>query len=182
MKLTPAMEGAVLHWGEMGERWGVNRTVAQIHALLYLVARPMDAEEIARTLSVARSNVSNSLRELQNWGLVSANHVIGGRRDYYECVDDVTVMFQLIMDERKRRELDPTIEALQACIALSRTDGRKEVGTTRQLNKLHKFLIQLSDCYEFFRVVPPDQLLKLVKMGSRTAQSVVPGRLVAASR
>ena len=89
MKLTPVMEKYILHWGEMGTRWGVNRTVSQIHALLYLSPTPLAAEEITETLSVARSNVSTSLKELQNWGLIRVTHVMGDRRDHFAPMQDV---------------------------------------------------------------------------------------------
>src|SRR6204780_4964074 len=102
--LNPIAEKFVLHWGEMGARWGINRTVAQIHALLYLSPRPMHAEEIAATLSVARSNVSNSLRELQGWGIVRVAHVLGDRRDHFESLKDVWEIFRIVAEERKRRE------------------------------------------------------------------------------
>src|SRR5215207_6177364 len=104
VQLPPVMQKFVLHWGEMGTRWGINRTVGQIHALLYLSARPLHAEEIAETLAVARSNVSTSLRELQGWGIVRIAHVMGDRRDHFESMSDVWEMFRLILDERKKRE------------------------------------------------------------------------------
>src|ERR1700734_1465727 len=94
--LTPVQERFILHWGEMGARWGINRTVAQIHAVLYLSPRPLHAEELAATLSVARSNVSNSLRELQGWGIVRVVHVLGDRRDHFESLKDVWQMFDII--------------------------------------------------------------------------------------
>src|SRR5213080_2292849 len=115
--LTPVMRKFILHWGEMGTRWGVNRTVAQVHALLYLSPRPLDAEEIAKTLTVARSNVSTSVRELVSWGIVRPVHVLGDRREHYECLKDVSEMFRLIVEQRKRRELDPTIQLLRNCRA-----------------------------------------------------------------
>src|SRR6476469_846448 len=113
MELTPVAQRFILHWGEMGARWGINRTVAQIHALLYLSPRPLNAEEIADTLGVARSNVSNSLKELQNWGIVRVAHVMGDRRDHFESMKDVWEMFRVIMDERKKRETDPTLQLLR---------------------------------------------------------------------
>src|SRR5712675_2991731 len=109
MNLSPMTEKFVLHWGEMGTRWGISRTVAQIHALLYLSPKPLTAEEIADTLSVARSNVSTSLKELQSWGIIRIVHVLGDRRDHFESIKDVWEMFQIVMDERKRREIDPTL-------------------------------------------------------------------------
>src|ERR1700733_3281129 len=108
MEMTPVVRKFVLHWGEMGTRWGINRTVAQIHALLFASANPLTAEEIALTLSVARSNVSTSLHELQGYGIVKVVHVIGDRRDHFESLKNVWEMFRLILDERKKRECDPT--------------------------------------------------------------------------
>src|SRR5579864_6394498 len=116
MKLSPVQQKFVLHWGEMGTRWGINRTVAQIHALLYLSPKPLDAEEIADTLGVARSNVSNSLKELQSWKIVKVVHVMGDRRDHFESLHDTWTLFQTIMDERKRREIDPTVAVLRQCV------------------------------------------------------------------
>src|SRR5688572_540586 len=104
MSLTPTQQKFVLHWGEMGTRWGINRTVAQIHALLYLSPKPLHADEMVETLQVARSNVSNSLKELQAWGIVKVVHVLGDRRDHFECMKDVWDMFRIVLDERKRRE------------------------------------------------------------------------------
>ena len=116
-RLSPAAQKFVLHWGEMGTRWGINRTVAQIHALLFIAQKPLPADEIAATLGIARSNVSTSLRELQNWGIVRVVHVLGDRRDHFESMKDVFEMFRVIARERKRRELDPTASVLRDCIA-----------------------------------------------------------------
>lgn len=113
MELTPISQRFVLHWGEMGTRWGVNRTVAQIHALLFLAGRPMHAEELAETLGVARSNVSNSLKELQNWRLVRVAHVLGDRRDHFETSGEVWELFRTIVEERQRREIEPTLLLLR---------------------------------------------------------------------
>jgi DNA-binding transcriptional regulator GbsR (MarR family) len=114
--LGPVGRRFVLHWGEMGWRWGVNRTVSQMHALLFLLGRPMHAEEIAELLQVARSNVSNSLRELENLKLVRVTHLVGDRRDHYETVKDPWDLMRIIVRERKAREFDPTIEELRACV------------------------------------------------------------------
>src|SRR6267378_130924 len=100
MPLTPIEQKFILHWGEMGTRWGINRTVAQVHALLFVSPKPLHAEEIASTLAVARSNVSTSLRELQGWGIVRVIHVLGGRRDHIKAGKDVWEMFGTILEER----------------------------------------------------------------------------------
>ena len=115
MKLSPAVEKYVLHWGEMGTRWGTNRTVAQIQALLYLSPKPMRADEIVDILSVARSNVSTSIRELQSYGLVRMTHILGDRRDYFESLSDVWELFRVIIEQRKQRELNPTLSMLKVC-------------------------------------------------------------------
>jgi len=113
MELTETARRFVVHWGEMGSNWGVNRSVSQIHALLYFHGRPLHAEEISETLSIARSNVSTSLKELLNWNLVRSTHVLGDRRDYFETSLDVWELFRTIVRERKEREFDPTVRLLK---------------------------------------------------------------------
>src|SRR6478672_1798099 len=127
--LSAVAEKFILHWGEMGTRWGINRTVAQIHAVLFLSPRPMHAEEIAATLGVARSNVSTSLRELQNWGIVRVIHVLGDRRDHFESMKDVWEMFRVILDERKKRETDPTLHLLRDLSIQSEKRGAADAYT-----------------------------------------------------
>src|ERR1700679_815244 len=117
MKLTPIMQKYILHWGEMGTKWGVNRSVAQIHALLYICGQPLPADEIAHLLSIARSNVSNGLKELQSWGIVRVAHTMGDRRDHFEALSDVWETFRHILTERKRREATPTLRLLRDCAA-----------------------------------------------------------------
>src|SRR6187455_1351360 len=112
-ELSAVQRKFVLHWGEMGTRWGVNRTVAQVHALLYLSPNPLNADDIVETLEVARSNVSTSLKELQGWGIVRLVHVQGDKRDHFESMKDVWEMFRVVMDERKKREFDPTLQLLR---------------------------------------------------------------------
>jgi DNA-binding transcriptional regulator GbsR (MarR family) len=165
--LTPAMEGFVLHWGEMGTRWGVNRTVAQIHALLYLSPKPLCAEEIADTLSVARSNVSNSLRELQSWGIVRVVHVMGDRRDHFESMADVWEMFQVILDERKKRECDPTLAELRRLVADAEKSGKKDAHTHERLTEMMNFFETMSRWYSQMRGMPTGSVIRFVKMGNR---------------
>src|ERR1700692_2272968 len=112
MQLTNSMKQFILHWGEMGTRWGVNRTVAQVHALLYLSPEPLTAEEIADALSVARSNVSTSLKELQNWNLIQTDNRRGDRRDYFRTSADVWTLFLTVVDQRVEREIMPTMMML----------------------------------------------------------------------
>src|SRR5688572_24967543 len=129
MSLTTIQEKFILHWGEMGTRWGINRTVAQVHALLYLSPRPLNAEEITERLGVARSNVSNSLRELQGWGIVRVVHLLGDRRDHFESLKDVWEMFRIIVDERKKREADPTLNMLREAVTDAKKPGAADTYT-----------------------------------------------------
>jgi DNA-binding transcriptional regulator GbsR (MarR family) len=167
MQLTPIMQKFILHWGEMGTRWGINRTVAQIHALLFLAPSPLDAEEIAATLGVARSNVSNSLRELQSWGIVRITHVLGDRRDHFECMKDVWEMFRLILDERKKRECDPTLALLRESVSLSRKPGNADVYTRDRLADMLQLFEVMSDWYDKTRRIPTPTVVKTVKMGDK---------------
>src|SRR5579871_3191718 len=137
--LTPVQQKFILHWGEMGARWGINRTVAQIHALLYISPKPVNAEEIVEVLSVARSNVSTSLKELQGWGIVKMVHVLGDKRDHFESMKDVWEMFRVVLDERKRREIDPTLAMLRECIAEAEQGKARDAHTLERLQSLRDF-------------------------------------------
>ena len=166
--LSPLSRRFVLHWGEMGSRWGVNRTVAQIHALLFLSAKPLDAEEIAETLNVARSNVSNSLRELQNWGIVKVVHVMGDRRDHFECMKEVWDMFRIILDERKKRETDPTLNVLRECVTEAKKSG--DAHTRDRLNDMLGFFEVMTAWYEQTRRMPTSACMRFVKLGDKVAK------------
>lgn len=166
-ELTPVKEKFILHWGEMGTRWGINRTVAQIHALLYLADRPLNAEEIATTLSVARSNVSNSLRELQSWGIVKITHVMGDRRDHFVSLTDVWEMFQIILDERKRREIDPTLVMLRDCLAETNKKSRADALVRERVSAMVDFFETTSSWYQDLRRLPTGAVVKFVKMGGK---------------
>lgn len=148
MPLSPIDEKFVLHWGEMGTRWGINRTVAQVHALLFISPKPLHAEEIATTLTVARSNVSNSLRELQGWGIVRLAHVLGDRRDHFESVKDVWEIFRIVAQERKRREIDPTLRVLRECVSDLESAGAGSAYTRERLEQMLVFLTTTSSLFE----------------------------------
>jgi DNA-binding transcriptional regulator GbsR (MarR family) len=168
MTLTPIQERFILHWGEMGARWGINRTVAQIHALLYLSPKPLNAEEIAETLCVARSNVSNSLRELQGWGIVKLAHAMGDRRDHFESMKDVWEMFRVILDERKKRETDPTLLLMRE---LADESKRGETPYTRErLQDMQQFFEQMTTWYEQTRRIPTPAVLRMVKLGDKVVK------------
>lgn len=171
MELKPIAERFILHWGEMGSRWGVNRTVAQIHALLYLAGRPMDAEEIAVTLGVARSNVSNSLKELQSWRLVRVVHLMGDRRDHFETSTDVWELFKLIVEGRRQREIDPTISVLRDC--LSHPEIRNEdAGTEQRIKETLEFIEVLTTWSEEMLRLQPETLMKAMGVGAKISRAV----------
>ena len=133
-QLSSVQRSFILHWGEMGTRWGINRTVAQVHALLYISPQPLNADHIVEALEVARSNVSTSLKELQGWGIVRLVHVQGDKRDHFESLKDVWEMFRIVMDERKKREFDPTMHMLRACIAEAERT-RRPTNTPRSVSR-----------------------------------------------
>jgi DNA-binding transcriptional regulator GbsR (MarR family) len=164
--LTPVSERFVLHWGEMGSRWGVNRTVAQIHALLFISARPMHADEITQTLGVARSNVSNSLRELQSFNLVRLVHLLGDRRDHFESSGDVWELLRAIVRERKAREFDPTIAVLRECLA--HPDLARETPAARQrIQETLSLMDTLSSWVDDMLKLPHETLMKILRLGSK---------------
>jgi len=167
MRLTPIMEKFILHWGEMGTRWGVNRTVAQIHALLYLSNDPLDAESITDTLGVARSNVSTSIKELQSWGLVKTVHVLGDRRDHFESFKDLWEITRIIVNERKKREIDPTISVLRQCVLESEADNKTDTAIKVRIEETLQFIQMMSDWYEQMKDVPTPTITKLMKIGSK---------------
>ncbi len=165
--LTPVQQKFILHWGEMGTRWGINRTVAQIHALLFISPRPLHAEEIAETLGVARSNVSTSLKELQGWGIVKLLHVLGDKRDHFESMKDVWEMFRIVLDERKRREIDPTLLMLRECIAEADAQKDKDAYTRERLQVLCDFFEATTAWYTQIRKWPASALARFVKLGDK---------------
>jgi DNA-binding transcriptional regulator GbsR (MarR family) len=169
MLLTPVMRKYVLHWGEMGQRWGVNRSVAQIHALLWLAEGPLPAEVIAETLAIARSNVSTSLRELQGWNLVRLVHREGDRRDHFEARQDPWDMLMTIVEGRKRREIDPTLEILRECVAEAEADGTTPASVKAKLKGMQTFMEQVNGWYEQMRGVPKPTLIKLVNLGAKVS-------------
>ncbi len=168
MKLTPLTSKYVLHWGEMGTKWGINRSVAQIHALLYICGRPLPAEEIADLLSIARSNVSNGLKELQGWGLVRVAHTLGDRRDHFEALGDVWETFRHILIERKRRESDPTLRLLRECVdeaAAVHKPTDDDARVRRRLEEMLEFFELANAWGERAGGFLPKTLKRLAKMG-----------------
>jgi len=170
-QLTPVQEKFILHWGTMGQQWGINRTVAQIHALLFISPRPLPAEEIAETLRVARSNVSNSLRELEGWGIIRTVSVIGDRRDHFESLSDVWELFRVILEERKRREFDPTFALLRECVAESEKN-KADAFTHERLKSLLGFFETVGTWFEQLRKLPNPSIVKFIKLGDKVLKTL----------
>jgi DNA-binding transcriptional regulator GbsR (MarR family) len=166
MTLTTSMKEFILHWGEMGTRWGVNRTVAQVHALLYLSPESLTAEDIADALSVARSNVSTSLKELQNWNLVQIDSRIGDRRDYFRTTADVWTLFLTVVDQRVEREILPTMAMLQRLVIQARAERPAQPAVTARITAMQLFLEELHGWYLQVRKLPPSTLHSLISIGS----------------
>lgn len=160
----------VLHWGEMGARWGINRTMAQIHALLFISETPLHAEEICEVLGVARSNVSTSLRELQNWKVVKITHVMGDRRDHFAATKDVFEMFRTIAMERKKREVDPTLGALRECIAEADPSHKEDAYARQRLKDLEEFFEMSNGWFEKVSKLPAGRVRKAMKLGDKVFQ------------
>jgi len=162
--LPPVDQKFILHWGEMGTRWGINRTVAQVHALLFLSPKPLHAEEISSALAVARSNVSNSLRELQGWGIARVVHVLGDRRDHFESVKDVWEIFRIVAEERKRREIDPTVRVVDECVKDLKEAGAANAYTRERLEEMLGFLTATSGLFEEMLRLPMPALKGMTRL------------------
>jgi DNA-binding transcriptional regulator GbsR (MarR family) len=164
MILSPVMEKFVDCWGEMGSKWGVNRTVAQAHAVFYLSPDPLSADDIAATLSCSKSNVSTCLRELEGWGLVRTVHLRGKRRQYYEAIKEPWEMFRLILDERKRREIDPTVAVLRECIKEANQSVQKDAYTAERFHAALEFFEATIPLYDELRQLPKGSIQSLVRL------------------
>lgn len=170
MVLTPVMQKFILHWGEMASRWGINRTVAQIHALLYLSPKALNAEEIAETLGVARSNVSTSIKELQSWDIVRVAHVMGDRRDHFESMKDVWEMFRIILDQRKKRETDPTLRLLRELSEEAKHKGQADAHVRERIDEMKSFFELMTQWYEQTRPMSTPAVIRMCKLGDKVAK------------
>ena len=166
MKLNPVAERFILHWGEMGSKWGVNRTVSQIHALLYLAGKPMPADEIVDTLGVARSNVSNSIKELLNWKLIYVVHSMGDRRDHFATSTDVWELFRVVVSERKEREFDPTIDVLHECLKSDEL-SHESTAVQQRIKDTLVLMESLSTWGDQMLKLEPETLMKVMKLGAK---------------
>jgi DNA-binding transcriptional regulator GbsR (MarR family) len=181
-RLPAAVQQFVLRWGDLGGQWGVNRSVAQIQALLYLSDRPLTAEDIAEALGMARSNVSNSIHELIIWKLIRRVPVLGDRRDHFEAEADLWQILTRIAQGRKEREIDPAVAALRH--VLQAADGDPTLGNVARarLHEMHAFITTLDDWFGQMLTVPPSTLMRLIKLGSRVVNLLGLGRAKAAKK
>jgi DNA-binding transcriptional regulator GbsR (MarR family) len=175
-QLSAPVERFILHWGDMGGHWGVNRSVAQIHALLYLSVRPLTADDIAETLGMARSNVSNSIKELQAWNLIRRVPVRNDRRDHFEAETDLWDMFMRIAAGRKEREIDPAVAALRSCTAdAARDPGVDKVARIR-LGAMLDFVNMMDGFYAQMLAVERAKLATLVRLGAKVFSLLPAGK------
>lgn len=169
-ELTPAMQKFILHWGEMGSTWGLNRAAAQIYAMLYLSLEPLTADEICETLSLARSTVSTGLHELQTWGVVRLVHVLGDRRDHFETMSDIWEMFRVILEERKRREFDPTLVVLRETVQELAEDESSDPYAAEKVADMLDFFETITSAYNQVEHMPTDSIKKMAKLGDTLAR------------
>jgi DNA-binding transcriptional regulator GbsR (MarR family) len=166
MNLPPLSQSFVLHFGEMGSRWGINRTVGQIYAVLFISAQPLTADEITDRLGVSRSNVSMGLKELSSWRLVRLSHQPGDRRDFYSAPEDVWAIFKTLAEERQRREVDPTLSMLRDAL-LEAPDSAEERHAQARMREMHDLIEQLTEWFAEVRKLSPSTLEKLMSLGSK---------------
>jgi DNA-binding transcriptional regulator GbsR (MarR family) len=172
-KLPAAVERFVLHWGDMGDEWGVNRSVSQIHGLLYLAEEPMTAEDIAEALGMARSNVSNSIKELLSWNLIRRVPILGDRRDHFEAETDIWEVAAKIAAGRKQREIDPAVEALRACVSDAADDPTISAVASKRLKEMLAFTELVDRWYTQMLTVPRPKLIALIRLGEKIV-SILP--------
>ena len=170
MELTPAMQEFILHWGEMGTRWGVNRSVAQVHALLHLSPDPLPAEQIAELLGIARSNVSTAIKELQSWGLIRVSRQLGDRRDHFIAERDMHEVVRLVIEGRRNREFLPTISAVEGAHGLADADGRTPAEVTKRMKETLEVMQMFDTWYTQVARLPRGTQLTLLKLGARIAK------------
>lgn len=169
MNLPPLIQAFVLHFGEMGSRWGINRTVGQIYALLFVSPEPLNADQIVEALGISRSNVSMGLRELQAWNLVLLRHVPGDRRDHFTTLDDVWQILRVLAEERKKREVDPTLSVLRELL-MQKPSTAAERHAQARMAEMHQLIEQLTTWYEDVRRLETERLAQLLALGSRVVK------------
>ncbi len=171
--LSPTVQRFILHFGEMGSRWGINRTIGQIYALLFVAPKPLNAEDISEHLGFSRSNVSMSLKELNSWNLIITQHLPDDRRDYFSAPDDVWRIFQTLAEERKKREIDPTLSFLRDAILEPVTSSEDKHAQAR-MQRMHELIELVMGWFDDVRHLEQERLTKLMKLGSKIVRFIEP--------
>lgn len=166
MNLPPLTQRFVMHFGEMGSRWGINRTVGQIYALLYVSAKPLNADEVADALAFSRSNVSMGLKELQSWNLVRLIHLPNDRREYFQAPEDVWAIFRTLAAERRKREIDPTLSMLRDAL-MEQPSGAEDIHAQARMQQMHGFIELMTDWLDDVQKMDSATLTSLMKMGAQ---------------
>ena len=164
--LTPLVRSFVSHFGEMGSRWGINRTVGQIYALIYVSSRPLNADEMAEALEFSRSNVSMGLKELQAWRLVQLRHLPGDRREYFEAPGDAWEVFRTLAEERRRREIEPTLTMLRNALLDEPTTPEDRIAQAR-MKDMHDLIELMMNWFDDVQRLDAETLAQLMKMGAK---------------
>ena len=175
MTLTDAMKEFILHWGEMGARWGVNRSVAQVHALLHLSPAPLPADEIAETLGLARSNVSTAIKELQGWRLIKVSRRLGDRRDHFTAEEDMLEVVRRVIEGRRDREFVPTIAAVAAVSEKAQQDGKTPPDVAARISETQKVMEMFDRWYTDIARMPRSSQIALLKLGAGIARFLPKG-------
>ncbi|MDZ7937302.1 MAG: GbsR/MarR family transcriptional regulator [Rhodoferax sp.] len=166
MNLPPLTQRFVLHFGEMGSRWGINRTVGQIYALLYVSAKPLNADEIGESLGFSRSNVSMGLKELQSWNLVKLIHQPNDRREYFQAPEDVWAIFRTLAAERRKREIDPTLSMLRDAL-MEQPSVAEDIHAQERMKQMHAFIELMTDWLDDVQKMDSETLASLMQMGAK---------------
>ncbi len=169
MHLPPLCEAFVLHFGEMGSRWGINRTVGQIYAVLFISQKPLCADEIVERLGISRSNVSMGLKELQSWNLLRQRPVPGDRREFFSTPDDIYVIVRTLIEERKKREIDPTLSMLRELIMQS-PDSDAERHAQARMREMHELIELMTSWYADVQRLETERLVQLLSLGSKVVR------------
>jgi len=164
MTLTASVQAFVLHFGEMGSRWGINRTVGQIYALLFLSRDPLNADQITDTLGISRSNTSMGLKELQSWRLVRLQHLPGDRREYFSTPEDIIEIALTLVEERRKRELDPTLTLLRQTLMEEPVDAAEEHAHDR-MQQMCNLMEMVSSWSHDIQKLSPSEVERLLKLG-----------------
>ncbi|EHM01366.1 hypothetical protein HMPREF9946_02103 [Acetobacteraceae bacterium AT-5844] len=169
MDIPPLARTFVLHFGEMGGRWGINRTVGQIYALLFISDRPLNAEEITNALGLSRSNISMGLKELESWRLVRLQHIPGDRREYFTTPEDVWEIVRILAEERRKREVDPTLSLLRS-VLMETPGSAEERHAQERMRELHELIELLTGWADEVQKLETERLVQLMKLGSRVTR------------